>query len=65
MTNKKQKSSKIDQLSDHFQSLFIYFFSFPDPKSDFFPCKLTHKKSGLIKRLYKFNKMLLISFFSD
>ena len=37
MTNKKQKSSKIDQLSDHFQSLFIYLFSFPDPKSDFFP----------------------------
>ena len=31
---KKKKSSENDQLTGHFQSFFIYFFSSPDPKSE-------------------------------
>ena len=31
---KKKKSSENDQLTGHFQSIFIYFFSSPDPKSE-------------------------------
>ena len=29
-----KKSSENDQLTGHFQSFFIYFFSSPDPKSE-------------------------------
>ena len=31
---KKKKSSETDQSAGHFQSFFIYFFSFPDPRSE-------------------------------
>ena len=31
---KKKKSSENDQLTGHFQSFFIYFFSSPDPRSE-------------------------------
>ena len=31
---KKKKSSENDQLTGHFQSFFIYFFSSLDPKSE-------------------------------
>ena len=31
---KKKKSSENDQLTGHFQSFFIYFFSSPNPKSE-------------------------------
>ena len=42
-----KKSSENDQLTGHFQSFFIYFFSSPDPKSDFFPFNQLIKNSGL------------------
>ena len=31
---KKKKGSENDQLTGHFQSFFIYFFSSPDPRSE-------------------------------
>ena len=41
---KEKKSSENDQLTGHFQSFFIYFFSSPDPRSDFFPVNQLIKK---------------------
>ena len=47
---KKKKSSENDQLTGHFQSFFILFFSSPDPKSDKkIPVNQLIKKSGLRK----------------
>ena len=44
MKKKKKKSSENDQLTGHFQSIFIYFFTSPDPKPEIFSRKSSNKK---------------------
>ena len=43
----KKKKSENNQLTGHFQSFLIYFFSSPDPKSEFFSVNQLIRNSGL------------------